>query len=372
MARPGRPSVHQPQPRRQARCLPARDAADACLAARTSRRIRTRAAARAAAHVGRHLRLRGLRHRAPHRAAAQHAARRAQYPRQHPDPPHGDGDLRRGEGRDLHRDAGARQRAPIGGEGLQGRDQAAQGGRHRARCAAPARPAGGARQAAGTQAGLQHDARPVQGHGAAGEGLHRRRRHLPGRALPTLLRPLRAAALCALPGAQAHQPLAVSLSSRLRRLRARRLEPGDPGARAQWRGHDPPHRRHRPARAGRGRGPGAGRGAPERPQGAGRASHAARSGPQRRGARRPDRLGQRDGALLHRALQPRHAHRLQRCRAACQDARRGRRADGGVPRRHRLWRTQGARHGDHRRVGEVQTRAVCRLRRLLLGVGTDG
>ncbi len=52
--------------------------------------------------------------------------------------------------------------------------------------------------------------------------------------------------------------------------------------------------------------------------------------------------------------------------------RRGRRADGGLSRRHRVGGAEGARHGDHRRAGEVEARAVCGLRRLLLGLGPDG
>ena len=214
----------------------------------------------AAAHVGRRVRIRGLRHHTARRAPARRAARRAARPRQHPDAPDRDGDLRRGEGRDHHRDAGAPQCAADAGSSLQGRLQAPEERGRGARQAAAAHAVDRRSQAAGTQARLQHDARPLQGDGAAGQGVHRRRRHLPGRALAALLRPLHAAALRALSGAAPHQPLALSLPSRPRRLRARRIEPGDPRARAQRRGDDPAHRRHGAARGDRRRGPGARRG----------------------------------------------------------------------------------------------------------------
>jgi hypothetical protein len=70
-------------------------------------------------------------------------------------------------------------------------------------------------------------------HGRPGEGLHRRRRHLPGGAVPALLHALHPAALLALPGAAARQSLALPLLSRLRRLLGRRLLAGDPGAGAR-------------------------------------------------------------------------------------------------------------------------------------------
>ena len=95
-------------------------------------------------------------------------------------------------------------------------------------------------------------------------------------------------------------------------LRAGRLEPGDPGARARRRGDDPPARRHPAARRHARRGQGARSRAARRSQGARRAPDAARSRPQRRRPRRQDRHGARHRQLRHRALQPRHAHRLQR------------------------------------------------------------
>ena len=148
-----------------------------------------------------------------------------------------------------------------------------------------------------------------QGHGGARQGVHRRRRHLPGRAGAALCGALLASLVRALPGAAAHQPLAVPVPPRFRGVRAGRLLARDPGARARRRGDDPAARRHAPARRHAGGGQGAGGGAARRSQGARRAPHAARPRPQRRGPRRQHRHGARHRELRGRALQPRHAHR---------------------------------------------------------------
>ena len=151
-------------------------------------------------------------------------------------------------------------------------------------------------------------------------------------------------------------PVAVPLFPRLRRLRDRRLEPGNPGARARRHGHHPPDRRHAPARRDAARGQGAGRRTARRSQGARRASDAARSRPQRCRPRRRDRHGQGHRPVLHRALQPGHAHRLQ-CRGQARPRpRRDRCAGRRLSRRHRVRRAEGARHGDHRRTGEGKAR----------------
>ena len=99
------------------------------------------------------------------------------------------------------------------------------------------------------RSGVQHLARRVHGHGGARQGVHRRRRHLPGGAVAALLRALHAAAVRALPRAPAHQPVAVPVPSRFRQLRAGGLVARDPGARARRRGDDPPARRHPAAAA---------------------------------------------------------------------------------------------------------------------------
>ena len=65
------------------------------------------------------------------------------------------------------------------------------------------------------------------------------------------------------------------------RLRRRRLQPGNPGARSRRHGDHPPDRRHAPARRHAARGQGVGGGTAGRSEGARRASDAARSRPQR-------------------------------------------------------------------------------------------
>ena len=101
---------------------------------------------------------------------------------------------------------------------------------------------------AGGRGGLQHDRGRVQGDGREGEGLHRRRRRVPDRAVAALHQPLRPAGVLALSRAAAGQSVALSLLPRLRRLPDRRVEPGDPGAGARRQGRHPADRRHAPAR----------------------------------------------------------------------------------------------------------------------------
>ena len=84
--------------------------------------------------------------------------------------------------------------------------------------------------------------------GAARQGVHRRRRHLPGRAVAALRSAVPAPAVLALPRAAPREPRALPLFPRFRRLRHRRLQPGDPGARARRHRHGPPDRRHAAAR----------------------------------------------------------------------------------------------------------------------------
>ena len=127
----------------------------------------------------------------------------------------------------------------------------------------------------------------------ARQGVHRRRRHLPGRAVAALRGAVHAAAVLALSRAAAGQSVAVPVLPRFRRLRDRRLEPGNPGARARRHGHHPPDRRHAAARRDAARGQGARRRAARRSEGARRASDAARSRPQRCRPRRRDRHASR-------------------------------------------------------------------------------
>ena len=77
---------------------------------------------------------------------------------------------------------------------------------------------------------VEHHRGRIQGDGRARQGLYRRRRRVPDRAVAALHQPLRPAGLRALSGAAAGQSVALSLLSRFRRLPDRLLEPGDPGA----------------------------------------------------------------------------------------------------------------------------------------------
>ena len=92
---------------------------------------------------------------------------------------------------------------------------------------------------------------------------------------------------------------------------------GGDGPRGRRAGDRPPAGRHPPPRPDGGGRPPPGRGVAGRSQGAGRARHAGRSGPQRRGPRLPlphaCDVERRDD---HRALQPRDAHHLERQRPA--------------------------------------------------------
>ena len=93
------------------------------------------------------------------------------------------------------------------------------------------------------------------------------------------------------------------------------------------------------------------RGAARRPQGARRAPDARRPRPQRPGPGL--RAGQRRGRRLHvhRALLPRHAHRLDGDRPGRRGPHRLRRPDRLLPRRHPLRRAQAPRDADHRGAG---------------------
>ena len=84
--------------------------------------------------------------------------------------------------------------------------------------------------------------------GAAREGIHRRGRHLSGRAVAALRSAVCDAGLFALSRAAAGQSGAVSLLSRLWELRGRRIEPRNSRAHARRPHHHPPDRRHAPAR----------------------------------------------------------------------------------------------------------------------------
>ncbi len=120
----------------------------------------------------------------------------------------------------------------------------------------------------------------LRGHGFAGEGLHYRGRHLPGRPVAAVHGSIHPAADFPLPRFAPGEPVALPLFPRLARLCGGGIEPGNPRACAQWRGHGPPDRRNAPARQDC-RGRSRGRTIPaRRSEGAGRASHAAGPGAQ--------------------------------------------------------------------------------------------
>ena len=206
-----------------------------------------------------------------------------------------------------------------------------------------------------------------------GQGLHPGRRYFPGGAVAAFRSAVHAAAARALPRAAPRQSGAVSVFSRLRRLCDRRIEPRGAGAAARRHGDDPAARRHPAARRDAARGQGAGGRTPGRSEGARRASHAARPR-QRNDVGRVSEIGSVtvDRSVLHRALQPCHAHRLQRRRPTRREIRCARCAGRRLSGRHGVGRAQGAGDADHRRVGEGKARALCRLRRLFLRRGRDG
>ena len=106
----------------------------------------------------------------------------------------------------------------------------------RGRCARPAARQGrGGREAGPLDVPAKSNTTPDEYRAMVreGEGVHPRRRHLPGGAVAALRGAVRAAAVRALPRAAAGQSGAVPLLPRFRRLRDRRIEPGNPGARAR-------------------------------------------------------------------------------------------------------------------------------------------
>ena len=83
------------------------------------------------------------------------------------------------------------------------------------------------------------------------QGLHPRRRHLPGRAVAAPERAVPGAPGRRVPRAARAQSVAVHVFPRCRRHPGGRLVAGDPGAPAGRRGHRAPDRRHAPARRAR-------------------------------------------------------------------------------------------------------------------------
>jgi hypothetical protein len=133
---------------------------------------------------------------------------------------------------------------PLGAGGLCAGGRAGVGRAARSGTRALGRRARDGRCRAAGGAGVELRPCRLSRRGGEGQGLHPRGRHLPGRALAALEPRLPPAALRALPGAPAHQPLALHVLLQLRPLPGGGREPRDPRAGLRRRGHDPPHRGH--------------------------------------------------------------------------------------------------------------------------------
>ena len=174
-------------------------------------------------------------------------ARPARPSRQHPGASDADRDLRRVKDEmtvvtPVQPRAGRERQG-----GLCARGRPAQSRGRAARSAAAACERAGFRGgASGTQ--IDHRAGRLYGQGQARQGVHRRRRYLPGGVEPALRGALHAALFRALSGAAAGQSLAVPLLPQFRRLRRGRVEPRDPGEGARRQGHHQADRRNAPAR----------------------------------------------------------------------------------------------------------------------------
>ena len=163
----------------------------------------------------------------------------------------------------------------------------------------------------------QHRLRRLRRGGGALQGVHPRRRRLPGRAEPALERRRAGGGVLDLPRPARDQPEPLHVLPRLRGLRDRGRLAGvaDQGRGAPRRAA--PDRRHPPARRHRRGRPRARRGAAGRREGARRARDAGRPGPQR--PRPRVRVRQRDGRRAdgRRDLLARAAHRLVGVRRRC-------------------------------------------------------
>ena len=224
--------------------------------------------------------------------------------------------------------------------------------------------AAGCAPAGGRRAQRDH-ARALHGGRRDRARAHRRRRCVPDRPLPARPPRDRGLAVRDLPGAARRQPVALHVPAGQRRVPAGRLlargaRPARPGRHlraAADRGHAAALGRPHPGRR-------PGRGAACLREGPGRARDAGRPGPQRPGPRVP--AGQHPGGALDggRALLARHAHRLERVRAAARRPGRGLAAARDLPGGHAVGRAQGAGDADHLGAGGPAPRRLRRRHRL--------
>ena len=170
-------------------------------------------------------------------------------PDAHPHAPDGDGDLRQHQGRDHHRLAGAAAEAGVPAESAYTRARRpAEGRRRRARPAAQHTPPANGGKIDCPKPTSNTTPGEYRGDGEEGEGVHRRRRHLPGGAQPALLGALHLPPFALYRALRRTNPSPFLYLSRFRRLRRRRLQPRNPGARPRGRGDHPADRRHAPPR----------------------------------------------------------------------------------------------------------------------------
>ena len=210
---------------------------------------------------------------------------------------------------------------------------------------------------------VEHRRRGLRRRGRAVQGVHPRRRRLPGRPEPALERRAPVERVLDLPRPAHGQPVArtcTSSTSRTSRSPARRPSRWSRSSGRARRAA--PDRRHPAARRHRRRGPRARRGAARRREGARRARDARRPRPQRPRPRLRVRHGQGRRADGRRDLLARHAHRL----VGVGHAARRRDGDGRAARlaagRDAVRRAEGPRDADHRRARADAARAVRRRR----------
>ena len=220
---------------RRLRPLPRRSARRLAFAAQG---IAHRHAARPAADVGGDIRLSRLRHGAAHGAPRARQARPDRRARRPAHPPDRHGGVRRRARRDGDRDAGAACARRLRPRRLRERHGAARRGGRRARAAARSRGRHGRRSAGASGRGqVEHDRGRIQGDGRARQGLYRRGRRVPDRAVAALHQPLRPAGLRALPGAaagQSRRPISASSISAPSRSSARARRSWCACATARW------------------------------------------------------------------------------------------------------------------------------------------